>query len=155
MTDHTDNPELRGLSRTQRLNLALALLARPERAKDGFEALRRRFPSAPDSMTYTAAHHVYEDGADAVIDFLADAELSIRDPHRELDLGITAELLYHLYNWLQYRAVLPVGRQDLLDLVEELREFTKQQDWEAVRKTIEELDDILEGSRPPPDVIEP
>ena len=155
MTDHSKKLGIRALSSDQRKELALALLARPQRAEDGLASLRLRFPSAPSSMVHTAAHHVYQDGPEAVIDFLADAELAIREADHDLDMGVTWELLYHLYNWLQFRAVLPQGKQDLVDLVAELKEFTKDKDWDAVAKTVQELEDLVEGDRTPPDVIQP
>jgi hypothetical protein len=83
---------------------------------------------------------------------LADAELAIRDPKHELDRSISSELLYRLYNWVQFRSVLPEGKQDLLHLVEELKEFAKERDWNAVIKTLEELDDVVQGARQPPDL---
>ena len=155
MINHSKKLGIRALSSDQRKELALALLARPQRAEDGLASLRRRFPSASSSMLHTAAHHVYQDGPDAVIDFLADAELAIREADHDLDMGVTWELLYHVYNWLQFRAVLPEGKQDLVDLVAELKEFTKDKDWDAVAKTVQELEDLVEGDRTPPDVIQP
>ncbi len=155
MTDHARKLGIHALSGDQRRELALALLARPKRAEDGLEALQRKFPTAPSSMVHTAAHHVYEDGPDAVIDFLADAELAIRETDHDLDMGVTSELLYHVYNWLQFRAILPEGRRDLVDLVAELKEFTKDKDWDAVAKTVQELEDLVKGARTPPDVTTP
>ena len=140
------------LTPAQRRELALALLARPKRDSDGLEALRRRYPTVPDTMVRTASHHLYVDGPEAVMDFLADAELTIRDPHHDIDVGPSTELLYHVYNWVQFRAILPEGRQDLLDLVEELKEYVQDKDWQAMSKTVQELDDILQGTRSPPDV---
>jgi len=37
-------------------------------------------PPRPGRDDVTAAHHVYVDGPEAVLDFLAEAELAIRDP---------------------------------------------------------------------------
>lgn len=152
MSTHDDVPET-GIYRftfQQRRELALALLARAKRAQEGLEALRRRYPAVPDTMVRTAAHHVYVDGPDAVLDFLADAELAIREPDHEIGFGPSSDLLYHVYNWLQFRAILPEGKQDLLDLVEELKEYVHDKDWNAMDKTVQELDDILQGSRTPP-----
>jgi hypothetical protein len=140
------------LSVEQRRELALALLARSDIGKDGLEALRKQYPSVPDAMLHTAAHHVYVDGPGAVLDFLADAELAIREPHHEVDYGPASEVLYHLFNWLQLRAIFPEGKQDLLDLVDELDKLVRAKDWDAVAGISEELKDVIEGSRSPPDM---
>jgi len=149
-----DSPRgIRALSSQERRALALALLDRPDCASDGLTALRAKYPpSVPDEMVHTAAYHVYVDTPDAVVDFLADAELAIRDPSHKLDYGVVSHVLYHLYNWLQFDAILPEGTRDLLDLSTELKQHIADKDWEAVAQVADELGDILEGSRQPPDV---
>jgi hypothetical protein len=156
MTDPSnDSPRgVWALSPEERRALALALLDRPNRASDGLAALRGKYPrSVPDDMVHTAAHHVYNDGPDAVVDFLADAELAIRDPEHQLDYGAVFHVLDHLYNWLQFAAIIPEGTRDLLDLSAALRQHVADKDWDAVAQVAAELGDILEGARQPPDVI--
>ena len=67
-------------------------------------------------------------------------------------MAIAIELLYHVYNWQQFEALLPGGRKDLLDLVDELKGHVADNDIEAVRAAVEELSDMLEGSKSPPDI---
>jgi hypothetical protein len=102
-------------------------------------------------MLDTVTHHLFVDGPTAVIDFLADAELAIRDPSHEIGYGPASELLYHVYNWLQFRALLPEGRQDILDLVKDLRQAVDENDHEFLKATLSELEDVVQGSRTPPD----
>jgi hypothetical protein len=139
----------------QRQKLALDLLARADRSGDGRAAFRRKYPHAPQEMIDTATFHVYVDGPSAVIDFLAEAELAIRDPEHEIELAPTVELLYHVYNWLQFRELLPQGRSDMLELVKQLRTALDEEDPEFLEATLSELEDILQGTRTPPDFMVP
>ena len=139
------------LSRDERLELALALVRRTDRDKRGLEAFRRAHPQAPETMIHTATFHLYVDGPDAVVDFLAEAELFLRDPTHEVSLGPTVELLYHVYNWLQFRELLPSSRQDVMELLAELKQFVAEDDRAAIVRTAEELEEALEGNRNPPD----
>jgi hypothetical protein len=136
----------------ERRKLAEALMSRRSRRNEGFAAIRQAFPNAPEEMAHTAAHHLFGDGPEAAIDFLAAAELMIREPSKELDGSATVHLAYHLYNWMQFRALLPEGRQDVLDLVKQLREAVEENDMEFVRATLESLEDVVEGHRTAPDV---
>jgi hypothetical protein len=136
------------LSDTERQELALALLQRPDRYTAGRAAFRRAFPEAADEMVSTATHHVFGDGAPAVVAFLADSELFLRDPERhQMSFGVVSEVLYHLYNWLQFRELLPDGRRNVLELLAEMKQFVAEQDLDAIRKTAEELEDALQGHR--------
>ncbi|MCC7001317.1 MAG: hypothetical protein IT357_04100 [Gemmatimonadaceae bacterium] len=154
MAETPDTPAggIYALSYEERWKLAAALMNRPARREDGLAAIRAAFPTVPKEMAFTAAHHLYGDGPEAAVDFLAAAELMIREPSTELDGGATAHLTYHLYNWLQFRALLPDGKQDVLELVKELRQAVEENDMEFVKATLQELEDVVEGSRTPPDV---
>jgi hypothetical protein len=138
------------LGREERLELALALMRRQRLGADGRSAFRAAYPEAADEMVNTAAFHVYVDGPDAVITFLADAELFLRDRSHRMSLGVTWEVLYHLYNWLQFRELLPDGRQNVLELLKELKQFVAEDDRDAIVKTAEELENALDGSRDHP-----
>ena len=135
------------LDEQQQLELAMALMGRAHRADDGKRAFQAAYPEAPEEMARTAAHHVFNDGAPALIAFLADAELFLRDPSHRMHLGITSEVLYHIYNWLQFRELLPDGRRNVLELLAELKQFVAEDDRAAIVATAVELEDALEGSR--------
>lgn len=140
------------LSSAERQALALALLARSDRDRAGWDALQRKYPQAPGEMINTAAHHVYVDGPGAVIDYLADAELAIRDPAHQIGYGPASDLLYHVYNWLQFRALLPEGKSGLLDLLSEIEQFARDDDRDALLRSVEQLREVLDGDRSPPEV---
>jgi hypothetical protein len=133
------------------LALVQALFSRADMGSDGRRAFKQAYPHAPDEMISTAAFHVYVDGCGAALDFLAEAERFLQDPSEELAYGPTYELLYHVYNWHQFRALLPDGRPGLLALFAELKEFVADDDREAILKTVKELEDMLEGNRAYPD----
>ena len=136
----------------ERRALALALLARTDGPAAGRAAFRQRYPLAPDAMIHTAAHHVYVDGPDAVLNFLAEAELAIREPRHELHRGVVWELLYHAYNWFQFRELLPHGQQEVIDLVAQLRQAVEENDMAFVRATLENLEDVVGGSESVPEI---
>lgn len=153
----TDPPSTRvfALPHEERLALAMALLKRPRRRPEGREAVRAVFPQAPEEMADTAAHHLFGDGVDAALDLLAAAELMLRAPGRDLDRGTVQHLAYHLYNWMQFIALLPDGKQELLDLVAQLKEAVEENDLPFIRQTAELLGDVVGGSRSHPVVEEP
>lgn len=148
----TNDPPDDSETTTSRLALAQALFARANRTADARATLRAAYPSVPHAMIDTACFHIYVDGVDAALAFVADAERALRDPAHRPDVGIAYELLYHLYNWLQFEALLPDGNQDVVDLTAELRKAAKEQDWETVSSLIEELDDVVSGSRSAPQI---
>ncbi len=143
------------LSAEEQRTLAWALLSRPQRSADGLAAFRARYPAAPDEMLRTAAHHVYTDGPDAVIQYLADAELALRDPQHEIGAGPASEVAYHLYNWLQFQALVPRGTPEILALLGDLKRAVAEDDRAFVLHVAQALEDALEGSRLPPDVESP
>jgi hypothetical protein len=62
-------------------------------------------------MVEAAVFHVFRGGVGATLDWLAAAELFLRDPAAGFDHGATWHAVYHLYNWQQFQALLPVGRE--------------------------------------------
>jgi hypothetical protein len=136
------------LTEAERQELAFALLRRTDRYAAGRAAFRRAFPEAADQMVSTATHHVFGDGPPAVVAFLADSELFLRDPEgHQMHFGVVSELLYHVYNWLQFRELLPDGRRNVIELLDEMKRFVADQDLDAIKKTAEELESALGGSR--------
>ncbi len=152
MTDQQPKREgVWGLSRDERWELAHALLHRSDAPSDGEAAFRSKYPTAPDEMIRTATYHVYVDGPDAVLNWLADAELFLRDPEHDLCGGVTFDLLYHVYNWHQFRALLPDGKPGLLELLAEIRQFAGDGELEAVQQSVKHLEEVLEGHIDYPD----
>ena len=142
---------IHGYSREQRLELVRDLFARQNAPADAVEAFRKRFRSAPDEMIKTAVHHIYVDGAEAVLDWLADAELFLRDQDHGLSYATSFHLLYHVYNWHMFQVLLPEGKTDVLDLVKELKQHADDNDLESMKRTVDELEERLTGGSPNPD----
>jgi hypothetical protein len=141
-----------GLTLEEQLTLARALFQRTNRDKDARVAIAKAYPNAPEAMIHTAVHHLYVDGSTAALEFLADLERCLQEPGQRPDLAVAIELLYHVYNWQQFEALLPGGRADVLELVSELKGHLADNDIEATRVAVEELSDMLEGSKNPPDI---
>lgn len=135
-------------SDVERHDLAESLLRRTDRVERARDAFRLAYPEAPEEMVNTATHHMYVDGPGAVVDWLADAELFLRDPEHRLSSGTTWHLLYHVYNWQQFQALLPDGREGML----RLKQFAEEGDLSAVKRTVQELADAMEGGRQPPSI---
>lgn len=57
--------------------------------------------------------------------------------------------------WHQFRELLPEGRIGLIELVAELKEFVKDGDHEAVRKTVDQLDKLIGANLSAPDFQAP
>jgi len=141
------------LSAQDRLELALALLGRPDRRKDGMGVLNRLFPDAPESMKSTAVFHLYSEAPRAAIDFLAEVELSLRDPDPYFSAGMAVDLLYHLYNFIQFGVLVPRGVPDLLEVVAEVRQAIESGEKEDALANLEELRTKLAACQGQPDVL--
>ncbi|MEO1296298.1 MAG: hypothetical protein AAFW75_10920 [Cyanobacteria bacterium J06636_16] len=139
------------LSQEQRWEIVRGLLQRSNLSSEARKALRRAYPEAPEEMLNTAIFHTYVDGIGAAIDWLVDLELFLREPNRELDISTTYHLLYHLYNWHQFHALLPDGRTGVLERLKEIRELVADGEIDAIIATVEELQSMLEGGRNYPD----
>ncbi|PZV17578.1 MAG: hypothetical protein DCF22_03465 [Leptolyngbya sp.] len=139
------------LSREQRWEIVKALLQRAEAKTDATQAFRDAYPNAPEEMLRTAVFHTYVDGVGAVLDWLVDLELFLEKPNHRLDLGATFHVLYHLYNWYQFQALLPEGRAGVLERLKEMKELLADGDTNAILATVEELESMFEGSRNYPD----
>ena len=148
-----ERPGVWNKSEAERLELALALLQRKDREREqaGLAAFRLRYPAAPERMLFTAAHHVFGDGPEDVVRWLADAEMFLRDPEHKLCGGVTWSLLYHVYNWHQFAALLPEGKPMVLGLLEELKEFADEGALDAVKFHVKQLQDMFNGNQDVPD----
>ena len=133
--------------------LMQALLARPEVAAAAREAFRRAYPDAPPAMIDAAVFHVVTDGIGATVDWLAAIERFLRDPAAELDYGAVCHVVYHLYNWQQFQALLPLGRYGLKVRLQDIRHFIENEDDKtAALEVVKQLLSALEGDVAPPGV---
>lgn len=145
-------PGIYNLNRAERWELAKALMDRADAPSDGKAAFRRAYPTATDEMVHSAAFHVYVDGPEAVVDWLADAELFLRDPNHSLCSATSWHLLYHVYNWHLLEALMPHGRPGVLARLKDIKELAAQGDFEAVRHEAEQLEEMFGATVSPPSV---
>jgi hypothetical protein len=134
--------------------LMQALLARTAPAADAREAFRHAYPAAPAEMINSAVFHVISDGLGAVVDWLAAVETFLREPKPGGPSGSDLwHVVYHLYNWQQFQALLPVGRADLLEALENAkRSLESDADVVSAIKAVNEVIARLHGSATPPRV---
>ncbi len=138
------------LSREARLDLAVALLRRVDVTERGRERLLRSFPDASVDVRDAGTFHLFTELPGALLDVLADIELSLLDPLHELNEGTVWHALYHLYNWVQLLAVLPWGRRDVIDELREVIGSLKNNDPEGALDLVERLAERLTGMADPP-----
>jgi hypothetical protein len=103
-------------------------------------------------MVETAAFHVFTDGVPAAVAWLAAAERFLRDPGAGLNAAVTCHLLYHLYNWQQFQALLPVGREAVLELLQDAKQFLAEEDPQAVGRVLDHLEDMFSAGLQPPNI---
>ena len=142
----TDEP----LTSPETLELIHALLGRAGIAEAATAAFRLAYPDAPPHMLETAVHHVFRDGVGAALDWVAAAERFLRNPASEFDYGATWHAVYHLYNWLQFQGLLPIGREGVLERLADLNLFLSEGDTEAAVGVVNQLEELFRGDVPPP-----
>lgn len=147
MQQSEDADTLKPVSREQRWEIVRTLLQRNSLSSEAKQAFRQAYPNAPEEMLKTAVFHTYIDGIGAAIDWLVALELFLREPNRELDIGATYHLLYHLYSWYQFHELLPDGKIGVLERLKEIKELVADGEVEAVLATVEELESMFEGGR--------
>ncbi|MEH1923589.1 hypothetical protein [Nostoc sp.] len=135
------------LNREQRWEIVQTLLQRSNVTSEAKQAFRQSYPNAPEEMLKTAVFHTYVDGIGAAIDWLVDLELFLREPSHELDTSVAYHLLYHLYNWYQFNALLADGKTGVLECLKEIKELASDGDIEAILAAVEELESMFEGDQ--------
>ena len=111
------------------------------------ERLATAFPTAPEEMLRTAEHHLYVDGKDAALNWIAELARFLQSPDAPPpDYGHDWDLLYHLYNWWQFRALLPEGKSQLLALTREARKFIEEGSLDAALTSLKAIEDSLDGN---------
>lgn len=133
------------MNRDAALHLIEALLARPNAIEDARRAFRERYPDAPKEMVDTAVFHVCVDGVDAALVWVAEFEQFLRHPKGGLNYGATWHLLYHLYNWQQFEALLPLGKAGMAEHLSDIKTLLDEGNGNAAKATIDRLLKCLEG----------
>jgi hypothetical protein len=132
--------------------LVNALLGRTNLTEAAASAFRRAYPDAPLAMIEPAVFHVFRDGIGAALEWVAAAERFLRDPGAGLDHGATWHVLYHLYNWQQLQALLPIGREGVLERLQDMKRFLSEGDSETVERLRKELEEMFGGDVQPPTI---
>ena len=117
-----------------------------ERREKGLEALRKKYPNAPESMIDTAIFHAYVDGMHACIDWIVSLAEFLEDPKKGFNMGKVYHLLYHLYNLMLIENMLPVGSDKLLEIAVDMKIFLKKKDYFCVEECIETLECYASGN---------
>ena len=140
------------MTREEALKLIDALMARPDAIEDGRRAFAERFPNAPKEMIDTATFHVCVDGIDAALEWIASIEQFLQNPENGLSNGATWHLLYHLYNWQQFDALLPLGKSGIAEHLKDIKTALEEEDSDFAKKTIDHLMKCLGGELTPPGI---
>ena len=136
--------------------LIQALMEREDWLEAAREAFRKAYPEAPPEMIGCAVFHVYVDGVRAALEWVAATEQFLQDPSKSIDYGATFHLLYHLYNWQQFQALLPDGRTGVVALLNDVKHFLeKENDPEAALRTTNDLISMFEAGLTAPKVEPP
>jgi hypothetical protein len=137
-------------SADSRALLASLLQRGPERIELAREMFRRKYPEATEQMVSAAVFHLFADGIDACVVWLADLERFLSDPDHKLCYGSSSHLLYHVYNWHQLEALIPHGKSGMHDLLDDILQFAAEDDMESVKRAAAEFKNLLEGHDQPP-----
>ena len=130
-----------------------ALLDRgSERIELARETLRRKYPKATDQMVSAAVFHLFVDGVDACVEWLADLECFLADPDHQLSFGSSSHLLYHVYNWHQLESLIPHGKQGMHEMIDDILQAADENDMDFVKKVASEFKNLLDGNDQPPAV---
>ncbi|MGB0563392.1 MAG: hypothetical protein ACPGVO_16545 [Spirulinaceae cyanobacterium] len=130
------------------LKLANLLFSRPtsERLEKAKEQFRNCYPDAPEEMISSAVFHVYVDGVLAALSWIANAEIFLQTGD-DSDLDSEAEhLIYHLYNYHQFKALMPVGTNQILESIKKMKEALAEDDNDLMKELIEcQLENLEEA----------
>jgi hypothetical protein len=140
------------LASTETLELVHALFGRAGVTEAAAAAFRKVYPDAPTHMIEAAVFHVFRDGVGAALDWVAAAERFLRDPASGFDYGATWHAVYHLYNWQQFQALLPIGREGVLDRLADLKLLLSENNPEAAAGVVKQLEELFRGDVQPPAV---
>ncbi|WP_425618943.1 hypothetical protein NA78x_002664 [Anatilimnocola sp. NA78] len=103
-------------------------------------------------MVNAAVHHVVSEGMEATVDWLAAIERFIRDPAEGLDYGAVWHVVYHLYNWQQFQALMPLGRNGLKEHLRDARQFVEEDNKQAALDVLKRLASAIDGDVGPPGI---
>lgn len=103
-------------------------------------------------MIEAAIFHVFRDGVEAALDWVAAAERFLRNPDEGFDDRATWHAVYHLYNWQQFQALLPIGRHGVLDRLADIKLFLSEDNRKAAAAVVKQLEEMFRGDVQPPGI---
>ncbi len=115
-------------------------------------AFRHAYPDAPEPMIDSAVFHVFRDGVGAALEWVAATERFLRNPNERIDYGATWHVIYHLYNWQQFEAVLPIGKEGVLERLKDMELLLNEGNSEAARAVLKQLEELFSGDVPHPKI---
>jgi hypothetical protein len=137
------------LSADEKLKLVNWMFSLPmqERLSLAQRHLAKAYPTAPEEMLLTARFHLYVDGADAVLDWLAETARFLQSADESPpNCGTTYHLLYHVYNWWQFESILPSGKLGLKEMVKEIHDLIEEGDPKTALGHVKILEEMIEGN---------
>jgi hypothetical protein len=127
-----------------------------DRGSDRIELARQMFrvkyPEATEPMVSAAVFHLYVDGVDACVEWLAELERFLADAEHKPSSGASLHLLHHVYNWHQIKSLMPHGKYMMHDLLDDILESVAENDMVGVNNAASELKAILDGNDTAPSV---
>ena len=103
-------------------------------------------------MLSAAVFHLFADGVDACVEWLAELERFLSDDDHKLSHGFSWSLLHHVYNWHQLESLMPHGKSVMYDLLDQILESASEDDMDGVRRSAKEFKAILDGDDSAPSV---
>jgi hypothetical protein len=141
------------LTTDSKLEMAESLIRRGNDRRDcGLELLRKENPNLANPVAHAAAFHAYLEFPAAALDLLAWIEQSIREGEHDVHSGLTWNLMYHLYNWLQVEELIPYSASDVVEDLQEATECLRRDDAESAKAIVKALIERFEGGVSPPQV---
>ncbi|MDB9518153.1 hypothetical protein PN466_14475 [Roseofilum reptotaenium CS-1145] len=135
----------------RKMKIVQSLIERDDIRRDARESFKKAYPNAPECMTEVAIFHVYVDGIGATLDWLVAIENFLRNPDNLIPHSKSSHLLYHIYNWHQFLALLPEGYPKIVELVEDIKAYINDDEIDVALDSIEELEDVLQARLDNPD----
>ncbi len=139
----------------RKMKIVQSLIERDDIRRDAREAFKKAYPNAPKCMTEVAIFHVYVDGIGAALDWLVAIENFLRNPDDLINPSKSSHLLYHVYNWDQFLALLPQGYPKIIKLIEDIKASINDDEIDVALDSIEELEESLHARLNNPDFWTP
>jgi hypothetical protein len=86
----------------------------------------------------------------AALEWVAAVERFLRNPDDKIDFGATWHVVYQLHNWQQFQALLPIGREGVLDRLADIRLVVSENDQMSATEVIKQLEALFRGEVRPP-----